>query len=124
MRLWLTSPLALLIGLSLVTAALLCCFVGAGLPPTPGAELLLAMSWALMLVIWIDLDARRRGRLPCFDLGLLAAVWFPISVAWYCVWSRGWRRGLLLLLALFGLWIAPRLFAAFCWVGLQIVARR
>jgi hypothetical protein len=108
--------------MSLATAAFLCAFVAARTTPTPASELLLALGWPLMLVMWIEADARRRRRQPCFDLGLLAAVWFPISVAWYCVWSRGWGRGLLVLLALLGLWVMPRFLAASLWVVLQIVS--
>jgi hypothetical protein len=122
MRRLFTSPFAPLVGMSLATAAFLCEFVAARMTPAPVLELLIALGWALLLVIWVEADARRRKRLPCFDLGLLAVAWFPISVACYCVWSRGWGRGLLVLLALLGLWLMPRFLAAFLWVMLRIVS--
>ncbi len=121
MRPLLTTPAAPLAAFSLATAAFLCAFVAMRRPPTTGAEMVLALGWGLMLLLWADADARRRRRVPCFDFGLLAAVFFPVSVAWYCVWSRGWGRGLLLLLALFGLWLVPRILAVLFWMVLRVM---
>jgi hypothetical protein len=104
-------PLAPLVALALATSVALCGFSAAGAAPSPGAELVLSYGWALMLLLWMDADARRLRRLPCYDFGLLAAVFFPLSLAWYCLWSRGWR-GLLVLLALLALWLLPYVAAA------------
>jgi hypothetical protein len=41
---------------------------------------------------------------------LFLVVTFPVSIAWYCFWSRGWR-GIKLLLGLGGLLFLP-IFAA------------
>lgn len=114
-------PLAPLVALALATAAALCAYVAAGTAPSPGAELAFGYGWALMLLLWVDADARQSRRLPCYDFGLLAILLFPLSLAWYCLWSRGWR-GLLLLLALLGLWLLPYLTALAFWVVLAVLA--
>jgi hypothetical protein len=72
-------------------------------------------GWNLMIILWADADARRRRQTPCFDFGFLAMLSYPVSVLWYCFWSRGWRGGLLFLLLLF-LWIAPYILAAVFWI--------
>jgi hypothetical protein len=104
-------PLAPLAVFALAMAFALCTLVAVGTDPSPGAELVLGYGWALMLLLWVDADARKRRQLPCYDFGLLAVVLFPVSVAWYCLWSRGWR-GLLVLLALVSLWLLPYVAAA------------
>lgn len=53
-------------------------------------------------------DALRRRRRPCFDFGLFLLYAFPLSMLWYCFWSRGWR-GLLLLIGLGSLLFVPLL---------------
>jgi len=68
--------------------------------------------FGLFLTWWVIIDARvRRTGVP-YDFGYL--VWFtwPISVTYYIVQTRGWKGGLFVL-GLFGLWIAPIIFAAF-----------
>src|SRR5262245_14805754 len=106
----LLHPVAPLAAMALVKAPLLCYVVSAGGGGSSVLTTIMAAGWALMLISWMDADARRFGRLPCYDFGLLAAVFFPLSLLWYCLWSRGWR-GMLVLLLLFGLWVAPYLFA-------------
>jgi hypothetical protein len=49
----------------------------------------------------------RLGR-PCFDFGLFLVYAFPVSILWYCFWSRG-RHGFLLLLGLGSLFFFPLL---------------
>jgi hypothetical protein len=120
MRQILIHPLALLAALAVATFAFLSAYVMADRTPTAAAELLLTFSWTVMLALWIDADSRHRHRSPCFEFSFLAAVYFPVSLLWYCVWSRGWMRGLLLLLVIFGLWILPRFFAGVFWVVLQL----
>ena len=77
----------------------------------PTFELLAGYGWVWLTVFWIAADARRRRRVPCFDFGFLCIAFYPISLPWYCVWSRGWR-GLLMLGLLACLWVLPILFAA------------
>ncbi|ODU01120.1 MAG: hypothetical protein ABS79_02220 [Planctomycetes bacterium SCN 63-9] len=73
----------------------------------------------LALVLWMDLDARRRRIVPCHDFGFLTMVVFPASLVWYVFWSRGWR-GVFLLAGLLGLWAVPFLSA----VATAILVRR
>ena len=116
-----THPLAPLVLLALVTTATLCAFVAAERGPSPSTELVLGYGWALMAIVWMDADARRLRRLPCFDFGLLATIFFPLSLLWYCFWSRGWR-GFLVLLLLLALWVGPYVIAAAFWVVRTILA--
>jgi hypothetical protein len=44
-----------------------------------------------MAVLAIVNDARRRRLVPCYDFGLYCWVSFPLTVTWYCLWSRKWR---------------------------------
>jgi hypothetical protein len=60
-------------------------YLAAGLSASPAFQDLAVVGWAVMLVLWVDDDARRRRRIPCFDFGLLVGVLFPLSVAWYCI---------------------------------------
>jgi hypothetical protein len=51
----------------------------------------------------------------------VALLLFPLSLAWYCLWSRGWR-GLLVLLALLALWLLPYAAAIAFWFLLSVGA--
>lgn len=112
-------PLSPLIAMSGATAIALCVSVWAGIGPSPGTELVLRYGWALMLLLWMDADARRLRRLPCFDFGLLAMFSFPLSLVWYCYWSRRWR-GFLVLLMLLALWLVPYAIAMMFWMVVQV----
>jgi hypothetical protein len=115
----LLHPLTPLVVMSLLTAAALCASVWAGSAASTGLETVLGFGWALLVVLWMDADARRLRRLPCYDFGLLAGLYFPLSVVWYCLWSRGWR-GLLLLLLLLALWWSPYIVAVAFWLAMQL----
>lgn len=60
----------------------------------------------ILILIWMQGDARQRKRDLCFDFGLISLVFFPLSVVWYCVATRRWS-GLLWLLGLYLLWLLP-----------------
>jgi hypothetical protein len=113
----LTHPLAPLLVWTLATTVALCIAVHARNEPSPIAEAVLRYGWTLMLLLWMDADARRRRQLPCYDFGLLAGFFFPISVPWYCFWSRGWR-GIWVLLLLFAMWLFPYVLAIAWWAVL------
>jgi hypothetical protein len=116
----LAHPLAPLVILSVMTGLLLAAHVVVRIDLSWEAEFLLSFGWFLMLVIWMDADARSRRRLPCFDFGMSAVLAFPVSVIWYCIWSRRWA-GVVLLLLLGGLYFAPYIGARFVydlvWLG-------
>jgi hypothetical protein len=108
-------PLAILI-LSIV--ALSVCpviYVMRGMPYSEGIWALSSTGTALAFILWIEGDARRRGCMPCHDFGFLVAVFFPVSLVWYSLWTRGWK-GLFLLAALCGLMYVPWLLAMAAWV--------
>ena len=100
----------------LVAYSALCCAVfrlgGSRLP----AEIARAarFGWGLMLAMWTDADARLRRVLPCDDFGLLVVIFFPLSLVWYCFWSRGWR-GAILFIGLLTLVIAPYTITGLIW---------
>ena len=107
--------------LSLVTSAVYGTYLVAGRPLSPMAESLLSVSWVWTIVLWMDLDARRHRWLPCFEFSFLAAVTYPVSLLWYCLWSRSWR-GLLILFGLVGLvYILPWMTAVVLWIALRIL---
>ena len=114
-------PLAPVVALTLATTVALCALVSGGGEAPAAGELVLRYGWGLMLLLWMDADARKRRRLPCYDFGLLAGLLFPLSLVWYCFWSRGWR-GALVLLLLAALWMIPYVLATALWVVLSIRA--
>src|SRR5688572_7256043 len=89
-----------------------CLVAGSGI--SPGLELLASSGWTLLALCWIVADARRCRQVPCFDFGLFCWICFPLSLLWYCIWSRGWG-GLLMLALLLGLWLVPYVIAAAAW---------
>lgn len=117
MRQILVHPLMPLLIFSLTLAALLTTYLVAGSAPSATFELVAAVSWSLLLALWIVADARRRTGIPCFDFGFFCYVLLPVAVPWYCFWSRGWR-GVLTLSAIVGLWLAPYIVASMVWLAL------
>jgi hypothetical protein len=116
LRRFLCHPLTPLLTFDVALTVCLWAYLLAGHSVSPIFSPLATFGWFLLLVLWTDADARYRRQVPCFDFGLLVWQFFPLSVAWYCLWSRGWR-GLGMMTILFALWLAPY-FAAqvFCMV--------
>jgi hypothetical protein len=102
----LVHPIAPLVTFAIANAATLCALVWVGRQPSGAVELILSFGWSFMLILWMEADSYHRRRRPCFDFGLAAAMFFPLSVPWYCFWSRGWR-GVLVLGVIFALWLGP-----------------
>jgi hypothetical protein len=97
-----------LLGLTAINISLASMYVATGKPPDE------FLSFAgriqlLFVIYWVLLDARRRRQIPCHDFGFLMAVFLPVSLGWYLIWTRG-LKGLLLLGLFATLIIAP----AFC----------
>jgi hypothetical protein len=86
-------PLTPLVALSALLTALLCLAIGVGIALPPATEGIMFYGWMLMVLLWMDADARRTRRQPCFDFGTLAVIYFTLSLPWYCWWSRRWTRG-------------------------------
>jgi hypothetical protein len=103
-----------LIALAAMIASFDLAYVVCAVPRSELAGRLASYSFALYLVLWMMADARRRRAVPCFDFGTLAAVYFPLSFVWYVIHSRG-VRGLLVLLAVLGLLLAPWCLATAAW---------
>ncbi len=109
------SPFKVLVALVFVVSALRIAYVVTGAAPSAAAEFLTPFCLGLAFILWVVEDARVRRRVPCYDFAFLVAVFFPVSVLWYVVWSRGWW-GLVTLVAIFGLMILPQLSAVVAWV--------
>jgi hypothetical protein len=107
--------LGIMLATSVAFSALLVAYVAGGKLPSDDAERLTSISLTWALVVWVIADARIGRRTPCYDFGFLVAVFFPVSLVWYVLWSRGWR-GFLTLGALFGLVILPWVSASVAWV--------
>ncbi len=117
MRSLVCNPLTPLVAFAVALTACLGLYLLAGLVVSPAFEALVSFGWVFLLVLWMDADARHRRQVPCFDFGLLVWQLFPLSVAWYCLWSRGWR-GLLLIAGLVGLWLVPYVAVMLLWSAL------
>jgi hypothetical protein len=103
-----------LVGLAAILASFAGMYVAVGKVP-PDEFVWLAQSiQGLFILYWIILDARRRRRIPCHDFGFLVAIFLPVSLGWYLLWTRG-LKGLLLLLAFAILVVAPQLSATIVW---------
>jgi hypothetical protein len=110
-------PLAPLLLFSVALTALLVTYLAVGLSPSPTFEFIASFFWSLLLALWIVADVRRKSGVPCFDFGFFCYLFLPIAVPWYCVWSRG-VRGLLLLVGIGLLWLAPYFVANLVWLAL------
>jgi hypothetical protein len=96
------------------TSAVISAYTIAGVRPSGQNTMLFELCLVLGLILWIEADALRRGILPCHDFGFLVGIFFPLSVVWYAFWSRG-RKGVILLLAMLGLWVVPTVTAMLAW---------
>jgi hypothetical protein len=108
-------PLGILILAVALLAAAQAGYVARGKTLSDAAELLLSIGLALAFVLWMVADARTRRQTPCYDFGFLVALFFPVSLLWYVVWSRGWK-GTFMLPALLGLLVLPWLAAVAAWI--------
>jgi hypothetical protein len=108
-----------LVSLSVALSAFHVAYVALRVPSSEAANLLTSYSLSLFLIWWVVTDVRReRGHLPCHDFGFLIGITLPISLAWYLIWSRGWKG--LLSLAFFGaLMYLPWLATAIAWLILR-----
>ncbi len=97
------------------TSAILSGYLFAGLsPPAMMRDLMASLFW-LSVLIWIQMDARQRGRIPCFDFGFFLAATAPLSILWYLCSSRGILKGPLLILWLLFLASLPDLVLQIVW---------
>jgi hypothetical protein len=106
LRRYLLRPLAPLVLYSAVLTACWSAYFAYSARPAMAFEFLAGYFFCLLSLFWIVADARARRLVPCFDFGFLCLVYYPLSLPWYCVWSRGWR-GVLTLMLLAGLWGVP-----------------
>jgi hypothetical protein len=120
--LWPKSPLAQIAGLSVGMAVLQpVAAIGAANRSFPVPILLFTIvGYALpvTMAIWVAADLRSRGHTPCFELPFLLLLAWPLSLLWYCIWTRGWR-GLLLWMGLVALTFLPATLvdlARFAWM--------
>lgn len=103
-----------LLALTVAVTVFQCAYVLTGTQSSWLGQVLAGMALPLFLVMWIEADASRLRRYPCHDFGLFLVLTFPLSLFWYCCWSRGWR-GLLLFLGLLVLMYVPAVFAGVLW---------
>lgn len=108
-------PMGPLLIFSAMLSVLITIYVASGTMESQAFERLSSFSWVILLVLWITGDARRSRRTPCYDLGFFCALFFPVSLVWYCIWSRGWR-GLLMLMALTAIFLTPYLLGQIVWL--------
>jgi hypothetical protein len=79
-----------------------------GVEASPLAEGLFRLGPPLGAALWVEADARRLRRVPCYEFGAFVFLGWLVAVPAYCFWSRGpagWR----LAMALIALILAPSL---------------
>jgi hypothetical protein len=81
-----------------------------GVHPSPLAEVLMRLAPPLAATLWVEADARRLRRIPCYEFGAFVLFAWLVAIPCYCLWSRG-RSGWRAALALLGLVFAPSLIA-------------
>lgn len=87
----------------------------AGIEPSRPADLLFSYGPSAAVAVWVEADARRRRRSPCWDLGTFVFFAWPLAVSAYCLWSRGragWRTAAGLIAAV----LAPPVIGGALWV--------
>jgi hypothetical protein len=90
-------------------------YVVAPIASSPATTILSLMASPLAIIFWIDSDARHKRLVPCCDFGLFMYMFFPASLLWYAIWSRG-AWGLLTATGVFGLMLLPYFLAGLVWV--------
>lgn len=68
------------------------------------------------ICLWVAADMRSRGRTPPFELPFFILLAWPLSLMWYCIWTRGWS-GMALA---FGLIVLPYVSLFFAGIILSI----
>ena len=91
-------------------AALFCSLMAAAyaalqIQPSPFMELLLTSGPAVVVILWLQKDARRTGVGAVQDLGYFLWLAWPFVIPWYAFRTRG-RSGWKLAAGLFGLVMA------------------
>ncbi|HET6837496.1 MAG TPA: hypothetical protein VFH24_05600 [Gemmatimonadales bacterium] len=81
-----------------------------GVHPSPLAATLMQLAPPLAAALWVEADARRLRRVPCYEFGAFVLFAWLLAIPGYCFWSRG-RSGWRAALALLGLIFAPSLIA-------------
>jgi hypothetical protein len=110
-------PYLPLIALTAVLSVVQAAWVASGGTPSTSSVQVTDVALGLFLILWMTGDARRRGCVPCYEFGFLLGVFLPVSLAWYVLWTRGWK-GLILLAAFAGLVILPWVAAVLVWLTL------
>jgi hypothetical protein len=108
-------------GLALYSAIFTCFAVGyqvLGSEPSRPAALLFSYGPPAAVAVWVEADARRRRRTPCWEFGAFVLFAWPIAVPTYCFWSRG-RAGWSVLVGLLAAILAPTLLGALLWILYQ-----
>ncbi len=114
MRRYLENPTAHLITFAVFEMIVLLAVVGAGAPISNDLMYVATYGWVFLLMLWVVADAKHRHRVPCYDFGFFVFYFFPVTIVWYCLWSRGWR-GMLMLLFFVVLWFVPFAAALMAW---------
>lgn len=112
MRRAIGNPFAPVVLYSLGASLIFAVYAAEGTRPSSLAQEVFGLGWVLILLMWIETDARCRREVPCYDFPFLIGAVFTLGLPWYCVWSRR-ARGLLLLLAVYGLMSLPNLVVEF-----------
>jgi hypothetical protein len=95
-----------LLGLAAILATFMSVYVILGEQPPESFLSLYGPLQFLFILYWTIIDAHHRQRVPCHDFGFLVGLFFPVSLAWYVMWTRG-IKGLVTLGVLGALFVLP-----------------
>lgn len=107
-----------LILIAVSSSAILSGYLFAGLSPPVKMQDLMGSFYWLSVLVWIQMDARHRRRTPCFDFGFFLLATAPLSILWYVCSSRGFLKGLLVILWLLFLASLPDIVLQIVWDAL------
>jgi hypothetical protein len=86
---------------------------------SPVVLLIARYAVPIAIVLWIASEARDRRQTPCFDFTFWLLVFWPLSLFWWCIKTRGWW-GVLVAFGLLLLAGVPGIFATLVDIGRMI----
>jgi len=120
---WLKSPLAQIAALSLAMAVLMPLAVpGAARHFIAYSTLGVIAVYAIPIALahWMAADYRARGHTLPYELPFFLMLVWPLSLFWYCAWTRG-PQGLLLAVGLFFLAYLPQFATSVVWLAWALI---
>lgn len=104
---------------AMLVTAFNCACVVLGVSISPLAVQLDAVVVPIALSCWVEFDARRLRRTPCYDFGYLMSILWFITLPCYLIWTRS-GRGLLVGALFLFLLVVPYFITVFVAAALAV----